>query len=131
MMLSESPEQVIRDCAPILETGRKLSATETVGDAKSWLEINEIVGDMRTAHHGVGWKKAAGFQRKAHRLGVRWMLMKFVRWKLLAKPSKAAGHAGRPLSIFSSNGATCGVLSHRKLAFCFAPLTISDQRPAN
>ena len=33
MMLSESPDQVIRDCAPTLDTGRKWSVTETVGDA--------------------------------------------------------------------------------------------------
>ena len=54
MMLSESPDQVIRDCAPTLDTGRKWSVTETVGDAKSRLEINEIVGAVTTACHGVG-----------------------------------------------------------------------------
>lgn len=65
MMLSESPDQVIRDCAPTLDTGRKWSVTETVGDAKSRLEINEIVGAVTTARHGVGWEKSRWFSKES------------------------------------------------------------------
>ena len=65
MMLNESPDQVIRECAPTLDTGKKWSVTETVRDAKSRLEISEIVGAVTTARHGIGWEANRWFSKES------------------------------------------------------------------
>ena len=68
MMLKESPDQGIRECVPTLDTGKKWSVTETVREAKSRLEKNEIVGAVKTARHGIGWEVNRWFSKESSKV---------------------------------------------------------------
>jgi hypothetical protein len=63
MMLTESSDPVIRDCAPNLNTGKKWNVSDEVRDAIFKLELKEITGAVQSGRHGLGWEKHKWFSK--------------------------------------------------------------------